>query len=242
MNNTESLYIAWQAPDTRDWHVVGNLQSQDNGYTFNYTHGAKKSEKFTPFSGMTDLGKKYVSKDLFPLFKNRLLSPKRPEYSKFIEWLGLSKDNASPIEVLARSGGIRGTDQLQIFKKIEADESGYIEHYFFAHGLSYLTESANKRVSTLKADDPLKLLSDSQNDYDEHAIVIRTQQPVEIVGYCPRYFAETISTILKDAPKSIELKVHQISTDSPHSYRLLCKLQGHIREPIKDSLEYSPLL
>lgn len=241
MNNTESLYIAWQAPDTRDWHVVGNLQSKNNGYTFNYTNGAKKSNKFTPFSGMTDLDKKYVSTDLFPLFKNRLLSPRRPEYSKFIEWLGLSKDSASPIEVLARSGGIRSTDQLQIFKKIEADETGYIEHYFFAHGLSYLSESANKRVSTLKTDDSLRLLPDIQNDYDEHAIAIRTQSPIEIVGYCPRYFAETISTILKNDTKSVELKVHQISTDSPYSYRLLCKLQGYIQGPIKDNKEYLPI-
>ncbi|TVM33191.1 restriction endonuclease, partial [Escherichia coli O177] len=29
MNRNDSVYVAWQAPDTHDWHVVGNLQARN---------------------------------------------------------------------------------------------------------------------------------------------------------------------------------------------------------------------
>lgn len=69
MTNTNSVYVAWQAPDTRDWHVVGNLQERKSGYVFRYTKGALKSSKFTKFSGMSDVRETYVSEELFPLLK-----------------------------------------------------------------------------------------------------------------------------------------------------------------------------
>ena len=124
MTNSNSVYVAWQEPDTRNWHVVGNLQERNSGYVFKYTKGALKSSKFTRFSGMNDVRETYVSEELFPLFKNRLLSPRRPEYPRFIKWLGFEDDSVNPIDILARSGGLRSTDQLQIFKKIEVDASG----------------------------------------------------------------------------------------------------------------------
>ncbi|MCP6628862.1 restriction endonuclease, partial [Klebsiella pneumoniae] len=52
MTNSNSVYVAWQEPDTRNWHVVGNLQERNSGYVFKYTKGALKSSKFTCFSGM----------------------------------------------------------------------------------------------------------------------------------------------------------------------------------------------
>ncbi len=69
MTNSNSVYVAWQEPDTRNWHVVGNLQERNSGYVFKYTKGALKSSKFTFFSGMNDVRETYVSEELFPLFK-----------------------------------------------------------------------------------------------------------------------------------------------------------------------------
>lgn len=227
-----SVYVAWQSPDTRDWHVVGNLQERESGYVFNYTKGALSSDKFTPFSGMSDVHEAYVSEELFPLFKNRLLSPRRPEYPHFIKWLGLKSNEANPIEVLGRSGGLRSTDQLQVFKRMEADSDGDFEHYFFVHGLNYLSEAANKRVSSLRVGDSLSLCIDCQNLYDECAVLIRADKPAEILGYCPRYFAKDIKAMLFENPKSIRLTVEQISDDAPINYRLLCKLAGTMSESV----------
>ncbi|MBT9186370.1 MULTISPECIES: HIRAN domain-containing protein [Pectobacterium] len=228
MNNFNSVYVAWQAPDTRDWHVVGNLQERKSGYVFKYTKGALSSTKFTKFSGMNDVSETYVSEELFPLFKNRLLSPKRPEYPRFMSWLGLDDEDAKPIEILARTGGMRSTDNLQIFKKIELEEDGSFEHYFFLHGLGYLDERANQRVSELKPGEVLRLCLDLQNAYDSEAVVVRADKPAEIVGYCPRYFATVIKSLLIINPKAVSLMVEKISNDAPHNYRLLCKIKGHV--------------
>ncbi|HDL6510133.1 TPA: HIRAN domain-containing protein [Yersinia enterocolitica] len=237
MSMLNSVYVAWQSPDTRYWHVVGNLQERDSGYVFNYTKGALCSKKFTLFSGMNDVNETYVSEDLFPLFKNRLLSPRRPEYPHFIKWLGLTSEEANPIEVLGRSGGLRSTDQLQVFKRIETDENGRFEHYFFAHGLNYLSESANKRVSALAIGSSLQLCIDSQNEYDEFAVIIRADNPAEILGYCPRYFAKDIKSMLAESPKSIQLTVETISDDAPANYRLLCKLSGILSAPVIQQMD-----
>lgn len=236
MTNTNSVYVAWQAPDTRDWHVVGNLQERNSGYVFKYTKGALKSTKFTKFSGMTDVRETYVSEELFPLFKNRLLSPRRPEYPSFIKWLGFEEDSVNPIDILARSGGLRSTDQLQIFKKIEVDSEGKFEHFFFLHGLGYLNSMANDRVSELKPGQILRLCLDLQNEYDGDAVVVRADKPAEIVGYCPRYLSNDIKKMLLNDSKSITLTVEKISDDAPHNYRLLCKLSGKLNSACQSTL------
>lgn len=236
MSNTNSVFVAWQAPDTRDWHVVGNLQERNSGYVFKYTKGALKSSKFTKFSGMTDVRETYVSEELFPLFKNRLLSPRRPEYPSFIGWLGFKDDCVNPIDILARSGGLRSTDQLQIFKKIEVDSDGKFEHFFFLHGLSYLNCMANDRVSELRTDQTLRLCLDLQNEYDGDAVVVRADKPAEIVGYCPRYLSNDIKKMLLNDPKSITLTVEKISDNAPHNYRLLCKLSGKLSPACQSAL------
>ncbi|MFQ2807267.1 HIRAN domain-containing protein [Aeromonas caviae] len=233
MNRNNSVYVAWQDPESRFWHVVGCLRELENGYLFNYTKGALASEKFTKFSGMDDFNTKYISEDLFPLFKNRLLSSRRPEYKKFISWLGLNSENASeinPIEILARSGGLRATDQLQMYKPIEIDSEGNIEHYFFSHGLSHLTASSDARVSALKEGEKLYLCPDPQNKYDSSAVIIRADKPAEIVGFCPRFFSGTISKLLHDEPLNLSLAVERISHDAPYQYRLLCKLSGRVSQ------------
>ncbi|HBH6930753.1 MULTISPECIES: HIRAN domain-containing protein [Enterobacter cloacae complex] len=225
----ESVYVAWQSPDSRDWHVIGNLQNKGACYSFNYTRGVENLGKFTPFSGMEDLYKTYISEDLFPLFKNRLLSPRRPEYPYFIQWLGLNNESATPLEILGRSGGHRTTDQLQMFKRIEVNDDGSFEHVFFCHGLSYLSPSALERAtSSLKIGEELKMCLDVQNSYDPNAVVIRGSNPAEIIGYCPRYLAEDILNMLKDNPRSVQLSVANLSEEAPSNYKVMCKLTGNL--------------
>lgn len=233
METNKSVYLAWQAPDTRDWHVVGLLTESVEAYEFGYTYGAKKSEKFIPFSGMDDLNRLYRAKELFPLFKNRVLSPKRPEYPDFIQWLGLDKEKASPVAILERSGGLRGTDQLQMFKRFEIDVAGNFKYTFFAHGLGYLSASAANRVASLAHGARLYLCPDSQNDRDKNAIIIRAENPAEIVGYCPRYLAKTMLMLLEEGD-CVRLTVEALSDKAPANYRLLCKAEGQIHKGAVD--------
>jgi len=224
----DSVYLAWQDPSSREWHVVGLLSESSEGYVFNYTNGAKNSVRFIPFSGMSELDKTYISKELFPFFKNRLLSPKRPEYPRFIQWLKLDSGQATPINVLGRSGAMRTTDQLQMFKKIYVQDNGEFEHIFFAHGLGHLSSSAQKRVSSLLEGERLFLTLDCQNSYDKCAVLIRAENPAEIVGYCPRYIARDIGGLIKFDSGSVKITVESLSDDAPVNYKLMCKIKGVI--------------
>lgn len=230
MKEHNPVFLAWQSPDTRSWHVVGALTETNGGYEFHYTKGAVSAgNTFIPFSGMEDLEKSYVSKELFPLFHNRLLSNKRPEYPSFIQWLGLSEEDATPINILARSGAIRGTDQLQMFRRIDIEQSGSFEHFFFLHGLSHLNKSAQKRVDGLTVGERLYLCLDCQNQYDSQAVIIRADNPAEIVGYCPRYLANDISKLLEISSMLI-VSVEKITRDAPKNYQLMCKVSGQLRD------------
>lgn len=223
----DAVYLAWQAPETKDWFVVGALTESERGYQFNYTKGSLKARNFVPFSGMEDLNKSYVSNELFPLFQNRLLSERRPEYSNFINWLGLEGDEITPLNILARSGAMRGTDKLQMFRRIEIDESGKYKHIFFLHGLGYLNKSAQKRVEELSKGERLFLCQDRQNDYDSEAVIVRADKPAEIVGYCPRYFARDINRLLEYS-ENMDVTVENSFSEAPTNYRLMCKIEGKL--------------
>ncbi|RLV58378.1 restriction endonuclease [Parashewanella curva] len=236
MNGSNPVFLAWQSPESREWHVVGALSETGSGYEFHYTKGALRAEKFVPFSGMDNINKSYVSEELFPLFYNRLLSQRRPEYPKFIEWLGLKNSEATPLNILARSGGMRGTDQLQVFRRVEIKKSGEFEHFFFAHGLSHMTESAQKRIELLAQGDKLFLCLDCQNDNDSKAILIRVDNPVEAIGYCPRYLAKDIQKLMR-LSSNISISVESVSQDAPSNYRILCKLEGVVEPGLVKELE-----
>lgn len=242
---SKQVYLAWQDPDTRTWYVVGQLSESAGSYVFRYTHGAKNSEKFVPFSGMEDLTKTYNSIDLFPLFKNRLLSEKRPEYPTFIKWLSLDAQEVNPLDILARSGGLRGTDQLQTFKRIDLEKDLSFEHFFFVHGLRHLQSDAQERVNKLEVGEKLYLCLDCQNDHDEDAVLIRADSPTQIVGYCPRYLAADINKLLLSKESKVELTVEMLSNDAPINYKLMCKLSGQMSESDRRlfmaNKEYLPL-
>ncbi|MCY4178342.1 MAG: HIRAN domain-containing protein [Endozoicomonadaceae bacterium] len=240
-----AVYLAWQAPDTRRWHVVGLLKQHEQRYVFNYTQGAFTSDKFVPFIGMSDLQTVYYSQALFPLFGNRILSPKRPEFPCFVKWLGLT-EQASPFEILSRSGGARTTDNLQVFKPLIPAQDGMLEYYFFAHGLRHLPQSAADRVSQLKAGDVLSLQRDYDNKYDGCATLVCATNPQENVGFCPAYITEDIVNLLEQKDTNLQLMVEKLCEDAPYQYRLLCKLQGQVDIALRGKLmstdEFRPVV
>ncbi len=232
---SDSVSISWQNPTSRDWVVVGKLSSNSDYYHFHYTEGAKEDE-FNGFVGMPEKHIKYSSKELFPIFKNRTLSKRRPEYPFFLQWLDLTSD-ATDLEVLAASGGIRQTDNIQAFKSFEIKNDDTFEYVFFLHGLSHLDESAQKYVDALKKGQKLFLGLDLQNPYDQYAVSVSQRDPSHLLGYCPRYLSLSLSLLLNDSDSKVELTVEKISDDAPKNYRLLCKVAGVASSEAKAKLE-----
>ena len=158
----KSLFLAWQAPTdsarSRAWFPVGRLDAEPEShhYRFRYTEGALKAQKavgFVPLLAFPEFNTAYESDDLFPLFQNRVLSPKRTDFQEYIQWLDLERGHADPISILSVSGGERVTDNLEVFPKVTADPEGHFNVRFFLHGLRHLGENAIKRASQLKVGD-----------------------------------------------------------------------------------------
>jgi hypothetical protein len=229
----KTLYLAWQDPQSRQWFPVGKLTSEGGIYRFVYTKGAKLSRNFLPFGSMRDLHEVYRSPDLFPLFANRLISRKRPEYHDFLRWLDLREDEADPLVLLARTEGVRATDSLTVFPCPEPDSKGRYVVHFFSHGVRHLADNARLRINTLRVGDRLYLMPDPQNSHDGYALAIRTDEPATIVGYCPRYISGDFLEILRKHPDSVEVHVKRVNGDAPMQLRLLCTLTAPWPEGFK---------
>ncbi|MCP4696237.1 MAG: hypothetical protein GY862_05235, partial [Gammaproteobacteria bacterium] len=151
-----ALYITWQDPEIRAWHTVGKLERERDAYRFQYTGGALQSPQFMPFGPMRDLHKTYYSYELFPLFANRIMNKRRPEYRDYLRWLNVAEDD-DPLLLLARSGGARATDLLEVFPRPERDKDGYYTLYFFSHGLRHLPAESRQCANALSAGAELDL-------------------------------------------------------------------------------------
>lgn len=221
------LIIVWQNPNNRRWVPVGKLSYKDDKYSFQYTEGAKlecEESHFLPFGRMDDLDTKYESDDLFPIFKNRLLQKSRPEYKDYLSWLNLTADDISPFAELARSGGIRATDNLQIFP-IPEPENNFYKVTFFSHGIRHLPPGYRERVQHLNRGNRLYLMKDVQNDHDPSALALRTDDPPEIVGYCPGFFVRDFNTLIDiNGADKVDVSVIRVNLNAPVQFRLLCEL------------------
>ena len=223
----KTLFVTWQDPETRRWIPVGRLTYDGRTYQFTYTRGAKASKNFLPFGRMTDLNRAYSSDKLFPLFANRILSPTRPEYSDYLDWLGLDESKANELDVLERSGGQRATDTLEIIPCPEPTlNNSYVVH-FFSHGLRYLSEKDQQRVNMLTPGDRLYLMRDVQNSADSMALLMRTDDPISVVGYVPRYYSGEFSALIEKVDQERgRVSVERVNPSAPSNFRLLCKIEA----------------
>jgi hypothetical protein len=220
------LYLAWQDPKDRRWLPVGRLSFEGGVYRFVYTKGALKSPNFLPFGMMQDLYTIYESSELFPLFANRLLSKTRPEYKAFLDWLNIRNSEDDPLTLLGRSEGLRGTDSLTVFPLPEKGSDGTYRVHFFSHGLRYLPDCAVQVVEGLRPGSRLFLMPDPQNRHDTYAVALRTDDPVMIVGYCPRYLSQDFLFLLRTGtPDTPEVVVERVNKDAPIQLRLLCSFR-----------------
>lgn len=217
----KALYIAWQDPQTRLWHTVGRLSRKNDIYHFVYTQGALASPRFKYLGRMRDLHQIYLSRDLFPLFSNRILDRSRPEYPDYVRWLAVEPaEQDDPMQLLARSGGKRATDELCVYPHPETNALGEIELFFLGHGLRYLPPMALHRIDRLRSGERLALRREDDNAHDHFALLLETEEPVT-VGYCPRYLSRSLCQIMEVA--DVELTVERVSHDAPIQFRLLCR-------------------
>jgi hypothetical protein len=225
-----TLFLAWQDPNSRRWFPVGRLESSDQLYSFRYTKGAEQAIKvagFQPLASFPELHTVYVSETLFPLFANRILPQSRPEYRDYLEWLSVPESEHDPAVILARSGGQRVTDTLEVFPCPEETGTGEYQVHFLVHGLRHMPEASADRALSLKPGEKLLVMRDIQNPHDPDAIALRTAETFDrdmhLIGYCPRYLRADIIRLL-DSGSSPTITVERVNCPpAPLQFRVLCK-------------------
>lgn len=78
------------------------LQNDSHGFRFWYLPSAGEVPDFRPFLGFPDVARVYESKHLWPFFSVRVMDARRPDYSSYLQALGLTP-GASPLDILSRS-------------------------------------------------------------------------------------------------------------------------------------------
>ena len=226
----DTVFVAWQQPETNEWIPVARLDRENEKFRFSYTKGALRAKEFQPFGRMDDLTKAYESETLFPLFSNRLISKSRPEFKNYLRWLDLPDMSEDPMAILSLTGGIRGTDDIELFPPPLVDSDGSYHLKFFARGIRHLPKETIELIGTLKNGQQLFLMHDWQNAHDPFALALRSGEPLVFAGYCPKYYAKDLAHILSSSDAILEARVQGVNLDAPLSMRLLCSVTGKLPE------------
>ena len=234
-NGERRLYATWRNPDGLIRPVgVLTRRATTNGesYRFVYLKAAETFSGFHRLPGLPDLHRVYESERLFPVFRNRLMPRRRPDYGDFVQRLALDAET-DPFEVLIRSEGWRATDRIEVFAHPERTPDGVLTTLFFVRGVRH-RDGAAEAVDSVRAGDVLELEDEPDNPVNPRAILVSTRTGHR-VGWVPDCLLDTIHE-LAQLGAAIEVTAEHVNpATSPPHMRLLCRL----RAPWPDG--YEPL-
>lgn len=222
------LFVSWRSPKSRRVHPVGRLTNDPatHGYEFRYVRNVSEAttDGFVPFSEFPTLAGVYRAHNLFPLFANRVMPKSRPDYRPFLNALGLSPETADPMVILARTGGTRQTDQIELFPVPKPDPDGCYFSYCLLRAVKYMPGPVvEERLARLQPGERLLMFDDWQNPVDGSAVGVRTEDSY-MVGYLPAYLTADIRA-LRDKCGRVEVLVERFNPPPAEvHHRLLCKV------------------
>lgn len=244
--NMKTLFLAWQAP-TREWFPVGRLMADpaNDRYQFDYIHGALRAQRdagFSPMLAFPDFNQQYCASELFPLFKNRILSSGRKDFADYLRSLDLDPDNPDMLEVLAVTGGERQTDSFEVFPKINKDADGSFKSRFFLHGSRHVNPAGQARAQAMVEGEALRVAIEVNNPATQIAILLYTQDYLPL-GWSPRYLVADLLNAMSESPQLNASVIKVNSASTPVNRRYLIELTGKLPmdfDPMAGS-DYQPI-
>lgn len=223
------LVVAWQHPQTRLISAVGMLDVETERYRFRYLRRAIRTTDFRPFLGFREFERTYLSDELFPLFQQRVMNPRRPDYERYIRSLSLPSD-ATPWEQLARSGGKRTGDTIQLFPEPIVRVDGSSRSCFLVHGVRHIEKNYNpsvqQRIQNLRKGDSLQLVPEPDNEVNPRALLTSTEGG-DLLGWIPDLLLDHMYTLRESGP--VELRVeHTNGPNVPYHFRLIACAEGRV--------------
>ncbi|WP_419942570.1 DNA-binding protein [Candidatus Palauibacter sp.] len=243
----KTLFLAWQEKDRRQWFPVGRLDADVSQpeYRFRYTGGARRARAEAGFPLLVEfpeLDEDYRSTRLFPLFRNRVINPGRPDLKDYLRHLDLGHE-ADPIEILAANGGHRATDAYEVFPKIEGDADGSFSCRFFLHGWRHVNSEAQERLERLTPGEGLYVTLELTNPITGFALQVQTVD-YYMIGWAPRYLAIDLAMAVAGEPDRYSARVVRINPQpAPSTQRVLIEMRGRWDgyEPMNGS-DYLPVV
>ena len=229
------LVVTWQHPADRNIEPVGFLDYDGQCYRFGYIRHALSVKDFRPLLGFRDLHGAYSSEDLFPLFAQRVMDPRRPDYQRYVERLGLPEE-ASPWEQITRSQGRRQGDTIQLLPQPTTDGET-LTCLFLVNGVRHIPdeplvldgrpievtrEQVEAALSRLHPGDALQLVREPANKHNPLALLVMAPAATP-VGWVPNLMVEDMRKLIARADVSVTAE-HINGPDAPWHLRLLARL------------------
>lgn len=228
----QTLFLAWQDQTvSRRWFPIGRLDADicKKNYRFRYIKGAKKAQAWANFKPLPDFpsfDRDYRAHDLFPIFSNRVMTSRRPDFEAYLGQLGLDQKHNDPVNILSVSGGRRVTDQFQVFPKLAREADGSFRCRFFVHGSSHVSAPAVTRMESLSEGERLNIALELTNPETGLAVQVQTSD-YYMIGWAPRYLVDDLAMAIANSPGKYEASVVRLNAQpAPSRQRLLIEFRG----------------
>lgn len=223
-DSPQRLIVTWRDPSSATYEAVGVLECSASGYEFAYLARIRDIPGFQPFLGFSDAGRRYGSSTLFPLFAERVMDPARPDRPHWLRSLGLDGD-PHVMEVLARSGGRRAGDTIELFAEPLVTPDGRTYCTFLTHGVHHL-DGAGELIEKLHPGDELFLVNDPDNPVNPLAIKVANQDRAPL-GWVPNPLLDYVHEVRRYGSHRLTVVQANGPEVGPH-LRLLVQLDGHV--------------
>ena len=227
--------VVWQEPHTRRFINVGYLTVLSRpSYAFHYSQDAQLHADFEPFDEFPDLHQQYEADELFPFFADRLPSTARDGYEDIVSALGLTPDEATPVELLARSWDVRRTTTIQLVPDAVEIAEGVESLTFLASGCRHVDEErpelVAERIAQLERGHQLALRDEPTNESNFQAVLIDASHG-EPVGWVPDYLLDYVHK--KRSESDVRVVVEQANgPEVSWHLRLLCRMEIRTATPL----------
>ncbi|HUP68401.1 MAG TPA: hypothetical protein VM142_01175 [Acidimicrobiales bacterium] len=227
VREARTFRVIWQNMRTRQLVHVGWLEFTGREFAFGYKPDAQLDSDFEPFPAFPDLRATYRSTSLFPFFADRVVSSARPDYDHLIAALGLTRAEATPVELLARSWGWTPHDTIQVVPEPVADEEGREVRPFLVSGVRHVDEDnpdvVGTHVAELTPGQLLDLADEPDNPTNPRAIVLEAAG--RRVGWIPDYLLDYVHKNRGAGKRVTAVVVQPNGPEAPWHLRLLCRLE-----------------
>lgn len=189
MGTIDRLLVIWGEPTAGNRQVIGHLHRSGGEFRFWYEDDlaraqARGFQMLPEFRVHRRADDSYTGRYLFALFAERIPAPTRRDFTEMMVAWGVDHPD-DQFEVLARSGGIRATDRLELAEYRAVDDTLSQPLEFRIAGRRYIDDAAPLAVG-----DAVSLRREPDNTADPAAVIV--DRMGRRAGYVPRQYTQLL--------------------------------------------------